>query len=161
MNNLIENLSTVKLTRIIAENWLILNGFSYQSVRDENMRGSYDFLVNETVRLQVFGSKYDTNNKRYSYAFTQSLKKGSKPSEFHIPLSNGRIRKLYRKTCDVMLFVGIRDEMIDFWCVPSDQIDDHLQLMTLKPENEPFPLLEFYDNPAIIEQYKKTHSFCE
>lgn len=142
--------------RIVAGNWLTLNGFSHENVREKDVRSTYDYLVEGNVRLQVLSSKYDEGKRRYRFTFSQSARKGVKPNDYQIEV-RGRIRKLYRKTCDVILFVGVKPDSFEFWCVPSTFIDDELTHLSLRPldQNEDSPFDAFYDAADVIDEMNK------
>lgn len=107
-------------------------GFAITHVKGCNTLSTYEFLINHKLRVQVLAASLSHGNS-YRISLTQSAKVHKQASTTRIQLPNGRFRKDFRKTCDVLICVGIDKGKPNYWIIPSDQIPDRLQTLTLKP----------------------------
>lgn len=89
---------------------------------------SYDLLVNGRIKIDVKAAKETSGF--YKFILTEKSENGNIESESRLRLSNGRTKKIYRKTCDFIVFVGIREENALPIIVPSQNINDLLQTLS-------------------------------
>ena len=97
----------------------------------------FDLLVNEQIRVEVVYStsiEHDKENHAL-HRFLLYLTKRSidTASPHYTRLANGRYRKLYNQTCDVLVFVGHNkvENTFQFWVMPSAILRDTQQTMGL------------------------------
>lgn len=150
--------STMSKVQTVAGNWLLANGYTYEHIRAKNKLAAYDYLVEGNIRLQVLSGRYNTKKKRYFFTFTQSASTGVKESDTRIRLRSGRMRKLYRKTCDVILFVGVKEDEFEFWCVPSHFISDELTTMSMRADDPNPSYMQYNDTAFVIEELLRKKS---
>ncbi|WP_144536610.1 hypothetical protein [Bacillus thuringiensis] len=72
------------------------------------------------------------DNKGY-FNLTQTPRRNGKLYDNEIVLANGRIRKLYHMSYSYIIFVVDNKERYDCWIIPSHQINDTLQSISLAP----------------------------
>ncbi|WP_460271328.1 hypothetical protein [Bacillus sp. NEAU-Y102] len=109
---------------------LVKMGHSVNNVKDTNKSNHYDLLIDDKIRVQVMGANwYDTG---FRYMFTVSGKdKTILEDGVRMLLPNGRIRKLYSKTCDSIVFVGVKEDEFHVWVMPSSDLRDTQQSIKL------------------------------
>lgn len=83
----------------------------------------YDILVNQKIKVEVKTATL-TEGKRFIFALTDKPSNGNIESENRIVLSSGRTRKLYNHTADYFVLVGVDVDGLDFWVVPTSEIDE-------------------------------------
>ncbi|WP_255905684.1 hypothetical protein [Priestia aryabhattai] len=104
---------------------LTQRGFKVQDMNKRDKTYLYDLKVNGHIRIEVKTSKMIES----CFNFSLSNKKEAKciPSEHRIVTPTGRTAKLYRKTCDFIIFVGLAPTKIHYYIVPSSFIEDGKQ----------------------------------
>ncbi|WP_258831478.1 hypothetical protein [Peribacillus frigoritolerans] len=104
-------------------------GYLVRNMNDEDKLHPFDLLVNENLRIEV---KSSTLSKDNGFTFSLSEKPSNKnvESENRIRLASGRTKKLFRKTCDLMIFVGIEDNGdCHFYLIDPYDLDDGLSVL--------------------------------
>lgn len=101
---------------------LAKRGFKVQDMNEKDKTYLYDLKVNGCIRVEVKTSRLHEGK----FTFPMSNKKEAEcvPSEHRILSPTGRTIKLYRKTCDFVIFVGLTSEKIYYYIVPSSLIAD-------------------------------------
>lgn len=110
---------------------LLDRGYFVEDMNEVDKLHIYDLLVNKIMRIEV---KTATLGKSNRFVFSLSEKKGNDnvESDTRIRLGNGRTRKLYRKTCDLMVFVGLLNNGENyFFLVDPKSIPDSLGVMNV------------------------------
>lgn len=109
---------------------LVKMGHAVKNVKDTNKSNHYDLLIDDKIRVQVMGANWYATGFRYM--FTVSGKdKTSLEDGVRMLLPNGRIRKLYSKTCDSIVFVGVKEDEFHVWVMPSSDLRDNQQSIKL------------------------------
>lgn len=112
-------------------------GFSVKDMNDENQNSAFDVLVDNGIRIDVKSSSYSQKG-RYCFRLVESSSKGHAISDIRIKLENGSTKKLYEKTCDYIVFVGLNpNEINEYWVIPSTELNTELQGIEL-PINDHF-----------------------
>ncbi len=100
-------------------------GHQVLNLNSKDKTAPYDLLIDGHIRIDVKTSK-ELNN-RYFFCLTEKEANGNKESENRIRLDNNRTKKLYRKTCDFLILIGMRENQFDSYIVPSGDLPDKLQ----------------------------------
>lgn len=111
---------------------LLTRGFTVDRVKESNKLTPYNFLINNKLRVQVLAASL-SHGDSYRITLTESTKLHKHASTTRIQLPNGRFKKDFSKTCDILICVGIHKDDHNYWIIPSDRIPDMLQTLTLKP----------------------------
>lgn len=100
-------------------------GFEVLNMNSKTKTSIFDLLANNEIRIEVKTASI-TNG---SFYFSLSNKEDCQQieSDFRIRLPNGRTRKLYRKTCDFIVCVGVRNDEFYPFIIPSGEINDTTQ----------------------------------
>ena len=101
-------------------------GYRVKNMNEWDKLHPYDIKLEEKIRVEVKTSSLKNNNRFY---FTLSEKPFNNiESDVRIKIPNGRTRKLYRKTCDLIIFVGLEPNGdCHFFMYRSNEIRDDLQ----------------------------------
>ncbi|MEC2463845.1 hypothetical protein P9X10_02860 [Bacillus cereus] len=107
-------------------------GFTVENVKEDNKTATYDLLLNNRIKIDVRSSSC-TEGKRNRIYFRLDEKEetGVVESDTRIKLKSGKYRKLFRKTCDYIIFVGYEGANINFWIMESSDLPDELQTIRL------------------------------
>lgn len=91
----------------------------------------FDILINERVRVDVKTTFVDPFGF-FCFKFTDKSRSGTIVSDVRIKLPNGKFKKLFTKTCDVLLLVGvIENHAPRFFLIPSNHIPDRQQSVSI------------------------------
>lgn len=105
-------------------------GFRVLDMNKIDRLSEFDILVNDFLRIEVKSAS--EHKGRFYYVLAEKPEAGHVISDKRIRLSNGRTRKLYSKTCDFILLVGLsKDKSPSFWVIPSKDIPDDLQTLSV------------------------------
>lgn len=121
--------------------------FSVKDMNLINKNSPFDVLVDENVRIDVKSSAY-SQKERYNFRLLESKRKGLVISETRIRLKNGATKKLYEKTCDYIIFVGMNPNSTnEYWIISPKKLKTELQGIDL-PVNHSFKSKydRFYEN---------------
>ncbi len=111
-------------------------GFSVKDMNLVNKKSDYDVLVNNRIRIEVKSSSAGKRN--YSFRLADNRLREHLVSHNRIKLENGNTKKLFEKTCDYIIFVGLNPNKRDeSWIIPSIALDRELQGIDL-PVNQNF-----------------------
>lgn len=131
-------------------------GFSVKNMNKVDKLHPFDLLLNDAVRIEVKSSKL--KNDRFSFVFSEKPTNDNIESDTRIRLKSGRTRKLFRKTCDLMILVGIDDvKDCHFFILNPKDIPD--QVGTIIVPYNPFSkskYAKYRENWDLIENIKKT-----
>jgi len=100
-------------------------GFKVQDMNEKDKTSLYDLKLDNHIRIEVKTAKMFEGR----FSFTLSNKKESNciPSEHRVVTPKGRTVKIYRKTCDFVILVGLAPEKVHYYIVPSSFIEDGTQ----------------------------------
>ena len=102
----------------IAERALTRNGFRVFNMNALDNLYIFDLLVNDRIRIDV-KSAIDSDGSRWLFSLTNSSSLGIKTDNgYYSKLKNGRLKKDFSKTCDLLMFVGIKP-LERIYIVPS------------------------------------------
>jgi Homeodomain-like domain len=116
---------------LLVKNELEKRGYEIEYLKEKCGISPYDFLVNGKIRIQTLSAVF--KGKKAYFALTDKKEINCKESDIRIRLRNGRTRKIFRKTCDFLVFVVLENEKPHYWIIPSDIIEDHVQGISLNP----------------------------
>lgn len=97
-------------------------GFKVQDMNKKDKTSLYDLKLNNHIRIEVKTARLSEG----CFRFSLSNKKEANciPSEHRVLSPTGRTVKIYRKTCDFIILVGLTPEKIHYYIVPSSVIED-------------------------------------
>ena len=127
-----------------------LKGKGYQ-VKDMNLIDKtvpYDLLVNDELRIEVKTASLLGKDKSYRFLLTNPPRSRCVESETRTILKSGRSLKHYEKTCDIMMFVGITEELV--WIMPSKVMESRIGTVTLNTRRSRY--IDYLDNFKEIEK---------
>ncbi|MED1953959.1 hypothetical protein [Brevibacillus centrosporus] len=120
-------------------------GFEVMDMNEEAKLFPFDILVNRFLRVEVKASA--VCEERFTFCLSDKPELDNKESPFRITLPNGRSRKLYRKTCDYLILLGMSEEFGDqYFVIPSDAIPDHIGSLTMQANPKKQRHLNIYRN---------------
>lgn len=127
-------------------------GFKVINMNREDATHPFDLLINDNIRVEVMSSTI-CRDSIYRFTFAYQEKLNYIESEHRIKLSNNRLKKLYRKTCDFLILCGFNDnnDNIDFWVMPSGTIKDKMQTLSLIPFSKRSKYRNFERNWGVLE----------
>lgn len=135
-------LSTGSVGEGFVKEELLNRGFEVEYLKEKSGISQFDFLVNGKIKIQTLSAVQ--NGKTAYFTLTDKKEINCVESETRIRLNNGRTRKLFRKTCNFLIFVALEEGKPHYWILPSDAISDHIQGISLNP----------YSNRAKYDVYK-------
>lgn len=105
-------------------------GFRALDMNEIDKLSEFDILVNDNLKIEVKSAS--EHRGRFCYVLSEKPEIGHVVSDKRIRLPSGRTRKLYSKTCDFLLLVGLsKDKAPSFWIIPSKDIPDDLQTLSV------------------------------
>ncbi|WP_040985457.1 hypothetical protein [Oceanobacillus jeddahense] len=123
------NTTTGREGELAAINELGSRGIKAIDMNEKDKLNDFDISANG-YRLEVKSSKmYDDNS--FTFTLSEGPHTRAKISGKRIKLSNGRTRKLFRLTCDFILFVGLSNRKNYIWVIPSSFIPDNTQTIRI------------------------------
>lgn len=106
-------------------------GYLVRNMNEWDKLHPFDIKLEDRIRVEVKTSSLSPNNRFY-FALSEKPTNDNAESDVRIKLPNGRTRKLYRKTCDLMIFVGLESNGdCHFFIYKPDEIDDHVQTISV------------------------------
>lgn len=131
-------------------------GFLVKDMNEKNKTSSFDLLLNNKIKIEV---KTALINDSDCYKFQLSEKEENQNiiSQNRIKLANGRTRKIYKNTCDFIVFVGIRGSSVISLIIPSGEINNKLQTLSF-PASGKSKYRQYLNN---WEQLKKFQASSE
>jgi hypothetical protein len=146
--NIPKRKSTGEIGESLAINELEKQGFSVMNMNNIVKTFPFDLLVNHYERLEIKSSTLGSidNNARYTFCLSEKPENNNIESKYRIKLPNGRTRKLYRKTCDFLIFTCLSTEP-KYYIVPSNVIPDKQGVISI-PEvhDESFKFHKYKNN---------------
>lgn len=111
-----------------AKKKLIQLGHTVIDMNETNKTAPFDLMVNGRIRIEVKSAM----EQRGEFKFVMTDKEENKniESNHRIKLSSGRTKKVYRKTCDFIIFVGVKGKSALPIIIPSKLINDRLQTLS-------------------------------
>ncbi|PGK51127.1 hypothetical protein CN918_25395 [Priestia megaterium] len=112
-------------------------GHEVQIIEDKSDDKSFDLLVNNKTRVEVIYSTAIEHNAHeealYRFLLYSTKRYVDPTSQLYIPISKGHFRKLFRETCDILVFVGHHKEknVYHFWVMPSFILRDNQRSLGL------------------------------
>ena len=98
-------------------------GFDALDMNIENSLAPFDILLDGNLRVEVKTSSMNKNKFTYNFSLSACASNGYKVGANRIRLKSGRTRKLYSKSCDVLLLVCWDNKTV--FLIPSGDIPDH------------------------------------
>lgn len=88
-----------------------------------NRLAPFDILLDGHLRVEVKTSSMNKKKSTYNFSLSECASNGYKVGTNRIRLKSGRTRKLYSKSCDVLLLVCWDNKNV--YLIPSGDIPDH------------------------------------
>jgi hypothetical protein len=110
------------------------NGHIVENMNDKDKTALFDLLVNGLIRIEVKTSN-DINGS-FHFTLTNKPECNHVESEHRVFLKNGRSKKLYRKTCEYVVCLGIKGKRVYPYVIPSNEIPDKLQNIRITPSKD-------------------------
>lgn len=126
--------STGKIGEQLLVKELRKRGFSVRNMNEISGTFPFDLLVDHFIRIEVKSSRVfrDMCGDKFTFTLSEKPQCPNVESRFRIRLRCGRTRKLFRKTCDFLVLVGIsRDYGNQFFIIPSEDIPDEQTTISL------------------------------
>lgn len=108
-------------------------GVEVKNLKEKDKTSTYDLLINDKIKIEVMASSKLMNDGRFTFSLTCKEELNITESNDRVRLNNKRFRKLFRKTCDFIVFCGFHEENAVFWIIPSNELKDDLQVLSLRP----------------------------
>ncbi|PGF05245.1 hypothetical protein [Bacillus toyonensis] len=105
-------------------------GFKVENVKKEDKTANYDLLLNDSIKVEVRTSS-TIDRGRQHFRIVEQASTGVVESDVRIKLKNGHFRKLFRRTCDYIIFVGYEEGNINYWVMRSSTVTDTIQSLGL------------------------------
>lgn len=96
----------------------------------ESKTHGFDILVNGSIKVEVKTARALSKGS-WRFALTCASNKYTKQSKNSIRLPNGRRKKLFMKTCDVVILCGISNKSVMFFVIPPLEIPFFLNTITV------------------------------
>lgn len=130
-NGIPSRISTGEIGELLAADKLQELGFLVYNMNEADRLHPFDLLVDKEIEVEVKSSMIG-ENERFNFILSEKPENQNIISDDRIRLKNGRTKKLYRKTCDFIMFVGIRPEKDPvFYLMPSNVIPDELGTISI------------------------------
>jgi len=126
-NSLLEQSLTTVITKLESLGYHCLN------LKLKDKTASCDLLVNNKIKVEVTAASNLNGDGTFKFSFTYPENKNYIESDFRIQLPNKKFKKLYRLTCDYIICIGNHNSEIFYWIVPSNDLPDTLQTLSLTP----------------------------
>ncbi|MBE7114542.1 hypothetical protein FT641_18015 [Bacillus paranthracis] len=121
-------------------------GFVATNVRREDSSCEFDILLDGKIRVQVLSASKIDLHGAFRFALSESNRTGKYPQKQNkLLLRNGRIRKIYRKTCEYLIVVGMDAGQKYIWVIPSNEVSDTLQTLRT-PTSEVSKYNKYYED---------------
>lgn len=102
-------------------------------VKVEEVKGDYyNLLVNDHLKLDVVGS-YSKQKNAFHFSLCESKGSQAKSSLYREVLYNKKVKKRYHLTCDIIIFIGVENNIFNSWIMPSSAIEKNIQALALFP----------------------------
>ncbi|AFQ29917.1 hypothetical protein P4493_05290 [Bacillus thuringiensis] len=105
-------------------------GFKVKNVKKDDKTANYDLLLNDLIKIEVRTSSA-LDRGRQHFRLLEQASTGVVESDIRIKLKNGHFRKLFRRTCDYIIFVGYEEGNINYWVMRSSTVTDTIQSLGL------------------------------
>lgn len=137
-----ELLSIRKLTKF---------GYKVKDMNLESKLSDYDILLNNQMRIDVKSSKLF--GKEYKFSLTDSVDRRGQTSNNRILINSNRTKKLYHKTCDLLIFVGIGVDSVLYLLIPPSDLPIDLQVLSVGENPTPrSKYFKYLDNWKVINE---------
>lgn len=117
-------LSTGRLGELMAIKQLQKIGYKVEDMNLKDKTASYDLLVNGLVRVEVKSASLSNERNNYLFVLTNPPSSKCIESDIRTILKSGHSLKHYEKTCDIMMFVGLTEELM--WIMPSKVMENRI-----------------------------------
>lgn len=114
---------------LIAIKMLEEKGYEVKDMNLVDKTAPYDLLVNSEIRVEVKTASLLGKNQSYKFILTNPPSSRCIESEIRTILNSGRSLKHYDKTCDIMMFIGITEELA--WIMPSKVMESRIGTVSL------------------------------
>lgn len=130
-------------------------GYDVKDMNDKDKLYPYDLLVDSVVRVEVKSATL-SNDSLFRFTLTEKPENQNMESLKRIRLGNGRTRKVFSKTCDLIVFVGVENDDCHFFLVKPKEINEksHGIAAPLNPFSKS-KYNKFRERWEVIEEIKK------
>lgn len=122
-------------------------GFEVLDMNINNSLAPFDILLDGNIRVEVKTSSMNKKKFTYNFSLSACASNGNKIGANRIRLKSGRTRKLYSKSCEVLLLVCWDNK--DVYLIPSGDIPDHQTNVKLSPGTKRYA--KYKDNWQIFD----------
>ncbi|MBS4173498.1 hypothetical protein [Bacillus sp. FJAT-49736] len=123
--------TTGEIGEEMVEKELRSRGYSVKNMNEEDKLHPFDLLLEGNLRIEVKSAVLGKHGY-FPFALSEKSANDNIESDIRIRLKNGRTRKLFRKTCDVIVFVGLEPNGdCHFFIYDSNDIKDHSQMLNM------------------------------
>ncbi len=106
-------------------------GYKARNMNEESKLSPFDILLEDQVRIEIKTSTLNDDD-RFRFVLTEKEDNENVESETRIRLKNGRTKKIFRKTCDLIIFVGLESNGdCHFFIMEPSLIKDDMQTLNL------------------------------
>ncbi|MGF2716737.1 helix-turn-helix domain-containing protein [Bacillus cereus] len=116
-------------------NILMQMGFKVENMRQHTHMSFFDFLLNGRIRIDVRTSTTFYNNN-LNFKLLDRDKSDYEVSDIRLKMDSGRTKRNIRNTCDYVICVGYIKEKPHCWVIPSRDLKEDLQGITIRPYSE-------------------------
>lgn len=122
-------ISTGRKGELLAIKMLEDRGYEVQDMNLSNKTAPFDLLINSDVKVEVKTASLQSERKAYAFSLANPPRSKCIESETRTILRSGKSLKHYDKTCDIMMFVGITEELV--WIMPSKVMKSRIGTVSL------------------------------
>ena len=129
-------------------------GYVVKNMNDKDKLYPYDLLVDSEIRIEVKSASIFEDG-RFHFTLTEKPENKNIESETRIRLENGRTKKVFTKSCDLMVFVGVENEDCHFFLIKPTELSEKIQAVATPLD--PFSKSKynkFRERWEVIEQIK-------
>lgn len=122
-------------------------GFNVLDMNINNSLAPFDILLDGNIRVEVKTSSINKKKANYNFSFSEKASNGNKLGVNRVRLKSGRTRKLYSKSCDVLLLICWDCKSV--YLIPSGDIPDYQSTLKLSAGTKRYA--KYKDNWKIFD----------
>ncbi|MED3012885.1 hypothetical protein P4359_28225 [Bacillus thuringiensis] len=126
-------------------------GFVVENMKKKNTHHIFDLLVENTIRLDIRSTE-TLQEDTFRFKLLDSDNSCLLESDNRLQLKNGRTKKILRNTCDFVILVGYLKGVANFWVIPSRNLKDDLNGISIRPYSDSSKYLDYKDSWGSIRQ---------
>lgn len=103
-------------------------GFYVENMNEFDKNSPFDLRLDNRIRIEIKSTS--CINGSFKFQLSEKIENENIVSENRIRLPNGRTKKIFRKTCDYLIFVCIHEKKAFSLIIPSRDLSDTLQTLS-------------------------------